>query len=983
MQIRIKSGPLGSGSWLSDVVSIAVNVASSSWNMIVEGYINVAGVWQQFFGDSPPVNTVVPTITGTVEEAQLVGSTDGTWTGSPTITYTYQWKYQDSLTVWLSIAGATSSSYSIPVNWRATYGGYSYNLRLYVTGTNSFGNSTANSISHVVAAATATVPDAPTTPYVDLGNGTSKYISWVAPASDGGTAITAYQVNVDGTGWNNVTPTATNTYITLTLSAGAHTVQVRAVNAIGAGSALSMTAGSFVVPTINSGPTASSITSTSATISWTSSNQSSYSLSVPGAPGTPFTGAGGTSVNLTGLTPGAGYVPTLTITSSTADTHQVAGSFTASAVQPPTITSYSATSSTITLYFTLGTNATSTKAYVGVSFDGNTAGTSYTFLGLSPSTSYSLFLKGFDGTNISVTQSGGSYSTTAAATVPGAPTSLTKATGDGASKYMSWSAPASDGGSAITAYQANINNTGWVNVTPTATNTYITPTFAPGGNTFQVRAVNAVGAGASVTTGSFTVPIINSGPTASSITATTASISWTSSSQNSFSLSVPGASPSLYSSGGSPVSVTGMTTNTGYTPTLTITSITGDTHQVAGSFSTVSPPPTIAAGSWSGTFVVGNTVTYTRGAATNETSTTIYIYNGYGTLRASSSGTASLNYTLVAGDVGAGMQGYATATGTGGTATSSTSTSTTVANPPPPTIAAGSWSGTFVVGNTVTYTRGAATNETSTTIYIYNGYGTLRASSSGVNSLNYTLVSGDSGAGMVGYATATGAGGTATSSSSTSTTVTTPSPPSGGSVSLSPGGTQYDGTLLTASTSGWSGSPSSYSVRIYASTSNPPNTGSILKANSSGASSVSYTITALDAAVPSYYFKAFATATNGSGTSSEVGSGVTTSTPTPGSPPPVPTGVTNTYNGGTSYTFSWTASAGATSYTVNYGENSTAPSPNPPASVIGNITTGNVNAGGSVSYAYTSFSSTNYVGFRVQAVGPGGTSAFSGITLYK
>lgn len=101
-----------------------------------------------------------------------------------------------------------------------------------------------------------------------------------------------------------------------------------------------------------------------------------------------------------------------------------------------------------------------------------------------------------------------------------------------------------------------------------------------------------------------------------------------------------------------------------------------------------------------------------------------------------------------------------------------------------------------------------------------------------------------------------------------------------------------------------------------------------------------------------------------------------------GTPPATPTGVTNTYNGGTSYTFSWTASSGATSYDINYGENTTAPSPNPPASIVGNVATGTVNTS-STSYNYTSSSSANYVGFRVRANNSNGSSSYSAVTQYK
>ena len=133
--------------------------------------------------------------------------------------------------------------------------------------------------------------------------------------------------------------------------------------------------------------------------------------------------------------------------------------------------------------------------------------------------------------------------------------------------------------------------------------------------------------------------------------------------------------------------------------------------------------------------------------------------------------------------------------------------------------------------------------------------------------------------------TATNAAGSTQAFSNTVTVSAPLSPPSGGSVTLS--GTGVAGTSITATTSGWSNSPTSFSVRIYASTSNPPTTSDILKASSSS-SSVSYTVTTFDASPPPYYFKAFATATNAAGTSGEVGSNVILSSlgapSTPGTP---------------------------------------------------------------------------------------------------
>ena len=174
--------------------------------------------------------------------------------------------------------------------------------------------------------------------------------------------------------------------------------------------------------------------------------------------------------------------------------------------------------------------------------------------------------------------------------------------------------------------------------------------------------------------------------------------------------------------------------------------------------------------------------------------------------------------------------------------------------------------------------------------------------------------------------TATNSSGS-TSATSNEVTVTTPLP-TGGSITLSPSGTQLSGTELTASTTGWTGSPTSYSVRIYASTSNPPpgGVGSVLK-TSSTTSSVKYTITNSDATPPVYYFKAFATATNASGTSTEVESNVVTSklpsasalatadgTATPGNPSSITVANTANSNEGK---VSWTNGADASTAWVS------------------------------------------------------------------
>ncbi len=63
---------------------------------------------------APPVNTAPPMISGTVQDGQTLTASTGSWTGTPPITYTYQWQSCDSLgSGCLNVPGATGSSYRL------------------------------------------------------------------------------------------------------------------------------------------------------------------------------------------------------------------------------------------------------------------------------------------------------------------------------------------------------------------------------------------------------------------------------------------------------------------------------------------------------------------------------------------------------------------------------------------------------------------------------------------------------------------------------------------------------------------------------------------------------------------------------------------------------------------------------------------------------------------------------------------------------
>ena len=98
-------------------------------------------------GGVPPVNTAAPKITGTAQEGQTVTCSTGTWTGTPTITFAYQWKRNGS-----NIGSATNSTYTLVT------ADVSQSITCQVTATNGVGSANAN--SNTITPIAALDPDA-------------------------------------------------------------------------------------------------------------------------------------------------------------------------------------------------------------------------------------------------------------------------------------------------------------------------------------------------------------------------------------------------------------------------------------------------------------------------------------------------------------------------------------------------------------------------------------------------------------------------------------------------------------------------------------------------------------------------------------------------------------------------------------------------------------------------------------------------------
>jgi hypothetical protein len=89
-------------------------------------------------GAIAPFNTIAPVVSGTNTVGSLLTTTNGTWSGSLPITYTYQW-----LRNGLNISGATSSNYTLVTADTSNV------VSCRVTATNSVGsaNATSNSLT--------------------------------------------------------------------------------------------------------------------------------------------------------------------------------------------------------------------------------------------------------------------------------------------------------------------------------------------------------------------------------------------------------------------------------------------------------------------------------------------------------------------------------------------------------------------------------------------------------------------------------------------------------------------------------------------------------------------------------------------------------------------------------------------------------------------------------------------------------------------
>ena len=382
-----------------------------------------------------------------------------------------------------------------------------------------------------------TVPGAPKTVTAVPGN-LSATVTWVAPTSDGGSAITGYTVTSSPGGFTCKATQGSSCTVTGLTNGTGYTFTVKAENAIG--SSVASSASTSVSPAGPSGAPTNVIATpgnAQANVSWTAPTSNGGSAitgyTVTSSPGGFTCTSKTTSCTVTGLTNGTGYTFTVNATNAIDNSPASSASTSVTPAGPPgSPTMVSATTgntrASVTWTAPASNGGSAITGYTVTSSPGGftctTASTSCSVTGLTNGTGYTFTVKATNSVGSSSASSASNSITPFVGNLPMAPTQVTASfnggftdirvawgypnTPDGTPAVTSWTVTASPGGMTCvtngiscvmngftmgTAYTFTVTATNSVGTSPSSapTTPALTPYSAPGAVT-QVTAVAGI-----------------------------------------------------------------------------------------------------------------------------------------------------------------------------------------------------------------------------------------------------------------------------------------------------------------------------------------------------------------------------------------------------------------------------------------------------------------------------------------------------------